>query len=111
MSLTHTSCDTFMTIPFHVTYLLHTQQDKYYKLVQCFFAYSHIFQYFFTFQQSLGIIRLLGTVQLILTSLSLTIPDTIPSRAMFYLRLTHALLLGLVLGIKHPTYQPLLECP
>lgn len=33
----------------HVTYLLHTQQDKYYKLVQYFFAYSHLFQYFFTF--------------------------------------------------------------
>ena len=49
MSLTHTSCDTFMTIPIHVTYLLHTQQDKYYKLVQCFFAYSCLFQYFFTF--------------------------------------------------------------
>ena len=108
MSLTHTSCDTFMTIPIHVTYLLHIQQDKYYKLVQCFFAYSHLFQYFFTFQQPLAIIRVLRIVQLILTKLSLTISDIIPSRTMFYLRLTYVLLLGLVLGTK---YQVFLECP
>jgi len=43
MSLTHTSCDTFMTIPIHVTYLLHTQQDKYYKLVQCFLLIHDFF--------------------------------------------------------------------